>query len=81
MTWLEIPGTGMAFVEGSLAILIEFPGPARIVLLGRLVVQVPPKDLRLLHLQVDALGSSTSHAVRSRSTPRSSTPRRWACSP
>lgn len=56
VTWLEITGTGMAFMEGSLAVLIEFPGPARIVLLGRLVVQVPPKELPLLHLQVDALG-------------------------
>jgi hypothetical protein len=56
ITWLEISGTGMAFMEGSLAVLIEFPGPARIVLLGRLVVQVPPKELPLLHLQVDALG-------------------------
>ncbi len=56
ITWLDIPGAGMAFLEGSLAVLIEFPGPARIVLLGRLVVQVPPKDLPLLHLQIDALG-------------------------
>ena len=56
VTWLEITGTGMSFVEGSLAVLIEFPGPARIVLIGRLVVQVPPKSLPLLHLQVDALG-------------------------
>jgi hypothetical protein len=56
ITWLEISGTGVSFMEGDLAVLVEFPGPARIVLVGRLVVQVPPKELPLLHLQIDALG-------------------------
>lgn len=56
ITWLEITGTGVSFMEGDLAVLIEFPGPARIVLVGRLVIQVPPKELPLLNLQVDALG-------------------------
>src|SRR5207248_7772351 len=55
ITWLEITESA-SFMEADLAVLLVFPGPARIVLVGRLIVQIPPEDLPLLHLEVDVLG-------------------------
>ncbi len=56
LTWGQLSPTGPAIAQADLGLLIELPGPRRIVLVGRLVIALPPGPINLVHLELDVLG-------------------------
>lgn len=54
LTWLKI-GT-VDFLRVDAGVFIELPGPARIVIVGRAIAEVPGPGVALLHFQIDVVG-------------------------
>lgn len=54
LTWLKIGPVN--FLKLDIGVFIELPGPARIVVVGRAVAEVPGPGMPLLHLQLDVVG-------------------------
>jgi hypothetical protein len=54
LTWLKIGELDFLHVDAG--VFIELPGPARIVIVGRAVAEVPGPGVPLLHFQIDVVG-------------------------
>lgn len=54
LSWLKI-GT-LDFLHVDAGVFIELPGPARIVIVGRAIAEVPAPGVPLLHFQIDVIG-------------------------
>ncbi|MEO8506230.1 MAG: DUF6603 domain-containing protein [Betaproteobacteria bacterium] len=54
LSWLKIGE--IAFLRVDVGVFIELPGPARIVLVGRAIAEVPAPGVPLLHFQIDVIG-------------------------
>jgi hypothetical protein len=54
LTWVKI--ADLDLFTADLALLIELPGPARIVLVGSARAQIGPRETPLLYLRLDVLG-------------------------
>jgi hypothetical protein len=56
INWGQFSPTGPAVAQADVGLLIELPGPRRVVLVGRIVVALPPGPVNLVHLELDVLG-------------------------
>jgi hypothetical protein len=54
LTWLKIGVVDFLHVDAG--VFIELPGPARIVIVGRAIAEVPAPGVPLVHFQVDVIG-------------------------
>jgi hypothetical protein len=54
LSWLKIGE--LDFLRVDVGVFIELPGPARIVIVGRAVAEVPGPGVPLLHFQIDVIG-------------------------
>lgn len=54
LTWLKIGAVDFLHVDAG--VFIELPGPARIVIVGRVIAEVPAPGVPLLHFQIDVIG-------------------------
>jgi hypothetical protein len=54
LTWLKIGELDFLHVDAG--VFIELPGPARIVIVGRAVAEVPAPGTPLLHFEIDVIG-------------------------
>ena len=49
-------GTPISIIEIQLGVVIELPAPVRVLLLGRIIIELPHKDLAIAQLNLDLLG-------------------------
>jgi hypothetical protein len=54
LSWLKLGD--FAFFLLDIGVFIELPGPARIVIVGRAIAEVPGPGIALIHLQIDIVG-------------------------
>ena len=54
LTWLKLGS--LDFLRLDLGVFIELPGPARVVIVGRAIAEVPGPGVPLIHLQLDFVG-------------------------
>jgi hypothetical protein len=54
LSWLKIGELDFMHVDAG--VFIELPGPARIVIVGRAVAEVPAPGVPLLHFEIDVVG-------------------------
>ena len=54
LSWLKLGGIDFMLLD--VAVLIELPGPRRILVIGRAMADIAPDGLELLHLQLDIAG-------------------------